>query len=202
MEMFESRPYRAAERLTDFLLLNAAWVLLSLPLLTLFPATAALFATVRDMQRGIDQNVLVAFWRYLRENFRQALAIGLLWWCAVALLLFDYVALDQVPDRFQLPLLIVFSLGAAIVVLTTIYLFPVMVGYRTDWRAVLRNSFLISISQFHTSIVCLLLVFLIGFLAAQIPLTLLLTASVTAYLVQAACSRGLRRVEQIRGTTT
>ncbi|MGH8873461.1 MAG: YesL family protein [Acidimicrobiia bacterium] len=202
MEMFESRRYRAMERLTDFLLLNAAWVLFSLPLLTLFPATAALFATVRDMQRGNDQSVLGAFWRYLRENFRQAFAIGLLWWCAVALLLFDYVALDQVPSSFRLPLLIVFSLGAASVVLTSTYLFPVMVGYRADWKAVLRNSFLISISQFHTSIVCLLLMFLIGFLAAQIPLTLLLTASVTAYLVQAVCSRGLRRIEQIRGTTT
>lgn len=202
MEMFESRGYRAMERLTDFLLLNAAWVLFSLPLLTLFPATAALFATVRDMQRGNDQSVLWAFWRYLQENFRQAFAIGLLWWCAVALLLFDYVALDQVPSSSRLPLLIVFSLGAASVVLTSTYLFPVMVGYRADWKAVLRNSFLISIMQFHTSIVSLLLIFLIGFLAAQIPLTLLLTASVTAYLVQAVCSRGLRRIEQIRGTTT
>jgi uncharacterized membrane protein YesL len=96
----------------------------------------------------------------------------------------------------------VFSVGAASVVLTSTYLFPVMVGYRADWKAVVRNSFLISISQFHTSIACLLLMFLIGFLAAQIPLTLLLTASTTAYLVEALCSRGLRRIEQIRGTTT
>jgi uncharacterized membrane protein YesL len=77
-----------------------------------------------------------------------------------------------------------------------------MVSYRADWKAVLRNSFLISIIQFHTSIVCFLLIFLIGFLAAHIPLTLLFTASVTAYLVQAVCSRGLRRIEQIRGSTT
>ena len=201
MEIFESRSYRAMERLTNFLLLNAAWVLFSLPLLTIFPATAALFATVRDMQRDNDQGVLGAFWRHLRENFRQAFAIGLLWWGAVALLLFDYVALEQVPSSFRIPLLIVFSLGAASVVLTSTYLFPVMVGYRADWKSVVKNSFLISISQFHTSIVCLLLIFLIGFLASQIPLTLLLTASVTAYLIEAVCSRGLSRVEEIRGTT-
>ena len=54
MEMFESRRYRAMERVTNLMLLNAAWLVASLPIVTVFPATAALFATVRDLQRDAD----------------------------------------------------------------------------------------------------------------------------------------------------
>jgi uncharacterized membrane protein YesL len=202
MEMFESRRYRAMERITNLMLLNAAWLVASLPLITMFPATAGLFGAVRDLQLGVERGVLNSFWRHLRENFRQALAIGLVWCATGALLLFDYLLLGDLPAQLQLPLFVIFSLATAAFFLTSVYLFPVMVGYRNDWKTVIRNSFFVSISQLHTSIACLLMLFAAGFLAAQLPLTLLLTASSTAYLVHAVCAHGLRRVEGIKDTST
>ena len=56
--------------------------------------------------------VLASFWRHLRENFRQAMAVGLVWFGAGTVLLFDYLLLDELPDRLQLPLFVIFSLGA------------------------------------------------------------------------------------------
>lgn len=200
--MFESRRYRAMERITNLMLLNASWVVASLPLVTMFPATAGLFGAVRDLQLGVERGVLNSFWRHLRENFRQGLAIGLVWYGTGAVLLFDYLLLGDLPAQLQLPLFVIFSLGTAAFLLTSVYLFPVMVGYRNDWKAVMRNAFLVSVSQLHTSIACLLIIFAAGFLAVQFPLTLLFTASTTAYLVHAVCAHGLRRVERIRDTST
>jgi uncharacterized membrane protein YesL len=202
MEMFESRRYRAMERITNLMLLNAAWVVASLPLVTLFPATAGLFGAVRDLRLGVERGVLNSFWRHLRENFRQALAIGLVWYAAGAVLLFDYLLLGDLPAQLQLPLFVIFSFGTAAFLLTSVYLFPVMVGYLNDWKSVIRNAFLVSISQLHISIACLLMLFAASFLAAQLPLTLLFTSSTTAYLVNALCAHGLRRVEGIRDTST
>jgi uncharacterized membrane protein YesL len=201
MELFESRRYRAMERITNLMLLNAAWLIASLPVVTLFPSTAALFAAVRDLQRDLGEAVLTSFWRHLRDNFRQALAIGLLWYAIGAVLLFDFLLLGDLPTPLQVPLFLVFSLGTAAFLVTSVYLFPVMVGYRNDWKSVIRNAFLTSVSQLHTSIACLLILFVAGLLAAQFPLTLLLTTSTTAYLVHAVCARGLRRVERIRDTS-
>ena len=198
MEMFESRRYRVMERITNLMLLNAAWVMASLPIVTVFPATAALFATVRDLQRDGEAGVLASFGRHFRENFRQAMAVGLVWLGAGAVLLFDYLLLAQLPVRLQMPLFVIFSLGAVAFSLTSVYLFPVLVGYQDDWRSVIRNSFFISISQLHTSLACLLVLFAAGFLAAQLPITLLLTTSTTAYVVHAVCARGLGRVQGIR----
>lgn len=200
--MFESRRYRAMERITNLMLLNAAWVVASLPLVTMFPATAGLFGAVRDLQLGVERGVLNSFWRHLRQNFRQALAVGLVWYAIGAVLLFDYLLLGDLPAQLQLPLFVVFSLATAAFLLTTVYLIPVMVGYRNDWKSVIRNAFLVSVGQLHTSIACLLIVFAAGFLAAQLPLTLLFTASTTAYLVHAVCAHGLRRVEGTMDTST
>src|SRR5688500_10726776 len=60
MEMFESRRYRAMERITNLMLLNAAWLVASLPLVTIFPATAGLFGAVRDLQRDADVGALTS----------------------------------------------------------------------------------------------------------------------------------------------
>ena len=200
--MFESRRYRAMERITNLMLLNAAWLVASLPVVTVFPATAALFATVRDLQRDSGGGVLASFGRHLLANFRQALAVGLVWLAAGAVLLFDYLLLDQLPTPLQLPFFVIFSLGAVAFCFTSVYLFPVLVGYQNEWKSVIRNSFVVSISQLHTSLACLLIVFAAGFLAAQLPITLLLTTSTTAYAVHAVCARGLRRVEGIRAHVT
>jgi uncharacterized membrane protein YesL len=202
MEMFESRRYRAMERITNLMLLNAAWLVASLPLVTIFPATAGLFGAVRDLRRDADVGALASFWRHLRENFRQAMLIGLVWYAIGSVLLFDYLLLGDLPAPLQLPLFVIFSLGTAGFVLTSVYLFPVMIGYRNDWKSVIRNSFLVSVSQLHTSIACLLVILAAGFLAAQLPLTLLFTTSVTAYLVQAVSAYGLHRVERIHNTST
>lgn len=200
--MFESRRYKAMERITNLMLLNAAWVVASLPLVTMFPATAGLFGAVRDMQGGVEVGVMTSFWRHLRDNFLQAFVIGLVWYVIGAVLLFDYLSLGELPAPLQLPLFVIFSLGAAAFLITSVYVFPVMVGYRNDWKSIIRNAFFISVSQLHTSIACLLMIFVAGFLASQIPLTLLFTASATAYLVHAVCARGLRRVQRIKDTST
>ena len=202
MEMFESRRYRAMERITNLMLLNAAWLVASLPLVTIFPATAGLFGAVRDLQRDADKGVLASFWRHFRDNFRQGLAIGFVWCGCAAVLLFDYLVLGDLPAALQLPLFLIFALGTAAFVLTSVYLFPVLVGYRNDWRSVIRNAFVVSITQLHTSIACVLMILATGFLAAQFPISLLFATSATVYLIQAVCAHGLHRVERMLNTST
>ena len=202
MEMFESRRYRAMERITNLMLLNAAWLVASLPLVTIFPATAgALRGRPRPAARRRQGGAGVLSGVICVRTSARRLVIGLVWYAIGSVLLFDYLLLGDLPAPLQLPLFVIFSLGTAAFLLTSVYLFPVMVGYRNDWRSVIRNSFLVSVSQLHTSIACLLVIFAAGFLAAQLPITLLLTTSTTAYVVHAVCAHGLRRVEGMQDTS-
>ncbi len=54
MRFLDNRFYWWANRASSYLLLGGLWFLCSLPLLTLFPATAAMFATFRAWQDNPD----------------------------------------------------------------------------------------------------------------------------------------------------
>jgi uncharacterized membrane protein YesL len=202
MDVLESRPYRVMRALTNLILLNMAWALTSLPLITLVPATAAMFGVVRDWRRGDEPSILPAFVRHLRANFRQAFGIGLLWLVTLAVLFLDYRLVRELPAGAQFPALVVLALAAAAFAATSVYLFPVMVGYHARWWAVIRNSFLLGISQMHTTLAALLVVAAVAFLAVRLPITLMVSASAAAYLIHAICSRGLERVQRMKSTAT
>ncbi len=59
MEMLESRAYRLALGFTRLILLNLAWAVTSLLLVTFIPATAAMFGVVREWRRGDVPNVFL-----------------------------------------------------------------------------------------------------------------------------------------------
>ena len=108
---------------------------------------------------------LPAFVRHLRANFRQAFGIGLLWLVTLAVLFLDY-RLVRAPAGGQ-PRPRRAGAGAAAFAATSVYLFPVMVGYHARWWAVIRNSFLLGISQLHTTVAALLVVAAVAFLATE-----------------------------------
>ena len=200
--MFESRAYRFALGLSRLILLNLAWAVASLPVVTFIPATAAMFGVVREWRRGDEPNIFPSFVRHFRANFRQAFGIGLLWLLTAVVLVLDYRLAGQLPGPAQLPFLVLTTIIAIAFAMTSVYLCPVMVEYQADWKTLIRNSFLISLSQFHTSVAALAVVAVGGFLGLRLPLTLLIVPSGVAYLVHAICSRGSRRVERMKSTAT
>ena len=143
-----------------------------------------------------------AFVRHLRANFRQAFGIGLLWLVTLVVLFLDYRLVRELPAGAQFPALVVLALAAGAFAATSVYLFPVMVGYHARWWTVIRNSFLLGISQLHTTVAALLVVAAVAFLAIRVPITLMVSASAAAYLIHAICSRGLERAQRIKSTAT
>ncbi len=202
MDMFESRAYRVALGFSRLILLNLAWASASLPVVTFIPATAAMFGVVREWRRGDEPSIFPSFVRHLRANFRQAFGVGLMWLVTAVVLIVDYRLVGQLPGPAQLPFFVLTSIIAIAFAMTSVYLFPVMVEYQADWKTLIRNSFLISFSQFHTSIAALAIWLAVGFLGFRLPLTLIIVPSGVAYLVHAICSRGLRRVERMKSTAT
>lgn len=62
--------YRMMEKLVDVFLLSVFWLVCSIPLFTLGPATAALYHTVVRCLRGDERNSWAVFFRVFRENFK------------------------------------------------------------------------------------------------------------------------------------
>ena len=197
MNVLDSRVYRWLEVFTNFLILDLIWLVSCLPVVTIYPATAAMFGVTRDWVRKGDTEILGPFVERFRENFKQSFGIGLLWTLiGLGLGLDLYLVVQMAP----LPKTVFGSLLAIMLLLytfTSLYLFPVMVHYDAGWQRVLKNSFLLSISQLGTTMRCLLVLAVAAAISYVVPLTLVLTGSVTAYLIYYYCNRAFERVEAV-----
>lgn len=196
MRLLESRTYRILEVCTNFVLLNLLWLAACVPAVTAFPATAAMFGVVRDWSRGRESGILGPFWRYLRENFLQALLASIVWALAGAVLAANLLFIRQTDSA---TVSILFSVLATLLALAyaaaSVYLFPVMVNYEADWRTVLKNSLLFALGHLGTTLLGLLVIGVAALAALFSPVTLLASGSVTAYLVYRLCDGTFHRFE-------
>jgi len=117
MDVLDGRFYRWLEVFSN-LLLNLLWLLACLPIVTVYPATAAMFGVVRDwVSKKEDNGLLRTFLRHLKENLKQSFMIGVLWTLFGAALLLDYYLVDQMPSGPRL------VAGSLLFLVTLLYVF-------------------------------------------------------------------------------
>ena len=196
-----SRVYRVLEVFTDLVYLNLLWMVTCLPVVTIAPATAAMFGVVRGWIRGKDVPTTGEFFSLFRENFGRSLAVGLVWAVLGAVFAADFLLVGQM-ESFRRPLYAVFFAFAFLYVSATVYLFPVMVNYELGWKGVIKNSFLFSIARPLTTLQCLLTLAVALFVVASLWITIFIAASVTAYALYFLCDRAFRNVESLKGATS
>jgi uncharacterized membrane protein YesL len=196
MENFlNSRLYQALEVVADFFFLNLLWLLACIPIVTIFPATAALFATVRGWIRGTETGFLLPFWRYLRENFAQSLVVGFAWTTIGLILVVDFLTVRQMTSWVKGPLLGLLVLLGMAYGGTAVYLFPVMVHSQTSWIQIIRNSFLVAFHALGTTFLCLLVVALASLASYIFPISILISATVAAYAIYSLSHRLFQQIE-------
>jgi uncharacterized membrane protein YesL len=196
-----NRMYRVLEVFTDLVYLNVLWLVACLPVVTIAPATAAMFGVVRGWIRGKDVPMTREFISLIRENFGQSLAVGLVWSVLGALLAADFLLVGQM-ETFRRPLYVIILAFALLYASATVYLFPVMVTYELDWKAVIKNSLLFSIARPLTTLQCLLTVAVALFVVATLWIAIFVAASATAYAIYYLCDRAFKNVESLKGART
>ena len=66
----ENGVFRLLDKMVDLVLLSIFWVACSIPLVTIGPATAALYHTVVRCIRGNERNSWAVFFRTFKDNFK------------------------------------------------------------------------------------------------------------------------------------
>ena len=194
MDILNSKLYRSIEILISFLLLNLMWILLSLLVVTAFPATAAMFGVVREWSRGTDSGALEPFFRHLKANFVQSFCLGLIW-IVLGARCGSISSCWEGAETWVKCLIPVDGLGG----LCLHFHLDISVSCHGQLcerlEAVLKNSFLISLSQLGITLLCVVVCVAMLFIVLTIPVTRLLAGSVTAYAVYTLCKRAFSRIE-------
>jgi uncharacterized membrane protein YesL len=199
MSILETRVYRWLESAADFFLLNLLWLVACLPVVTIFPSTAAMFGVVRDWVRGKESSLTRTFVTRFRENFGQSLLVGAIWMVFGVALFFDFLVANQLSYWAEIVLKSLLVLVSTLYAFGSIYLFPVMVHYETDWKTVIKNSLLISIGSLPTTVMCLVFLVVMVGLTVVVPFLVVITGSIAAYVVYGLCDRVFRKIDASYG---
>ncbi len=195
MNLLDTRGYRWFEVATDFFLLNLLWLGACVPVVTIFPSTAAMFAVVRDWSKEKEGGLVRTFVTHFRENFVQSLLVGLLWTLFGGALVFDFFVVGGLSFWAEVVAKSLLVLVTFLYASASVFLFPVMVHYETGWRALVKNSLLLSIGRLPTTAACLLVLALAAGLTALFPLLILITGSVTANAIYRLCDREFAKLD-------
>ncbi|MBS4178466.1 YesL family protein [Lederbergia citrea] len=187
--------YRFLEKFTNFFLLNLLWFLMCIPIITIFPATAAMFGVVRQWVQKKDSGVFKSFFVYFKENFKQSFLLGLLWFVFALLFYFNINISLQMSGIAKIIMVSSLLFICLFFVMTTIYLFPVMVHYKMRWTLIIKNSFLFSISQLWVTIRCILILLLTVLISYVIPISSIILWSIGGYLIYALCDKSFKKIE-------
>ncbi|GHH97856.1 YesL family protein [Neobacillus kokaensis] len=189
----DGKLYKTMEFWMNIFLLNILWLLMCIPIVTIFPATTAMFAVLREWKTQRDIRVFSAYVRFLKENFKQSFLIGVVWLIFTGLLLGDLIITNQLNSNLKYILFSFFFLLTILYLFVFITIFPVMAHYQVSWKGAIKNAFLLSIAKLHYTILSLIIMASAVLLCFYFPGATLLSFSTSAFLINALVSRGFQQ---------
>lgn len=195
MGILNTRAYRWLETAADFFLLNVLWLLACVPVVTVFPSTAAMFGVVRDWVREKEPGILGAFVLHFRQNLRQSLAVGTPWALLGGALSLDFLIASGLPPGPRAVAMSLLVPAGILYALASVFLFPIMVHYDTRWTAVPKDALLLGVGRLPITLLCLATALAAAALTFLVPALLVVTPSLTAYAVYRLCDREFRKID-------
>ncbi len=126
-------------------ILNVCYALTCVPVVTVGPATAALYAMFMiDHETGGN---IKNYFREFASNFRRATPIGLLFLAVGGLLVFNIYALSTWTIPMQEVLVVVMALLCIPYLLALAYVFPLQAGFHNRVMGTVKNALILGLSM-------------------------------------------------------
>ena len=174
--------WRITGKLVDLFLLSVFWLVCSIPLFTLGPATAALYHTVVRCIRGDGRDSWTLFFRTFRANFRVGALASLVVLAAGAFLFFLYSLLYQTAaySRAGYVLFMAYYVFLLLPLGLLCYLFPTLSRFALGVRGLLSNCAKLSIAHLPTTAALALLLYGTLYVCLNVPVAAAVLPAVLA----------------------
>ncbi|MEG1857852.1 MAG: YesL family protein [Pseudoflavonifractor sp.] len=151
--------FRALGKVFDMVVLSALWLALCLPVVTIGPATAALYyACVKCIRRG-EQSPYKNFWDSFRANFKVGAAAGIGGVLGCILLWLGWLLLCSAAPGDTGGIVMRAAYGVALVLPlgTLCYLFPVLSRFTFGVGGLFAASFRLAVKHLPSTVILVLM---------------------------------------------
>lgn len=189
-------------KLADLMFLNILALICCIPIVTIGASWTALYYMALKIVR--DEEVYIArdFFKSFRQNFRQATVIWLLQIVVTVILGMDFYLMygGSTDAKFPLVLQVLLLAVTLLVVITFMFVYPVLSKFDNNLKNTLKNSFLMGLLQLPKVLIMVVLWLappLIGVFAIQLfPLVVLFGMSLPAFLSALMYNKFFKRTEE------
>lgn len=194
----DSTLYRALDKSVDFLFLGVLWCLSCIPIVTIFPATAAMFGVVRKWVRKEDAPVFGNFVAFLKEDFLKRVLLGIVWLIILYVLYLNITLTLEMTGVLKVFMLSALMSLCVLFVISSLLIFPIMVHYSMGLADLLKNSLLLSVVHLKITFMCMVTLLITVFVIYIMPISIFFISSVAAYILYRLCHQLFKRIEMMR----
>lgn len=177
-------------KIVDIIILSIIWFLICIPIITIGPATTALYYTTVKVLRRERGYLMREFFRSFKSNFKMGSLAGIIIIAVFLVLYFDRNFALTIEGTKGFVLLSVFNAMMVLLACVTIYIFPILSRFKMKFFQLFKTSLFMSIKHLPTTIVLLVIVLIFGVGTYILPIVFLISPALCVLL----CSFLLERV--------
>lgn len=139
-------------------ILHVVWLICSLPVITIGPATVAAHYVAMKIIRDEGRGVIREFFKSFKRNFRQGLVLGILFAVFGFFLGFDfYLCIEkmQAGNAFKLAMLSALGILTILYLFVFLYIWAVAARFENTIKQMILNAFFIAMSHVRETSVML-----------------------------------------------
>lgn len=157
MFKYDGPIFRILSRCLDIIVLNVVWTICCLPIVTIGPATVALYTVMFKMKEDKDDRILRLFFIAFKDNFKQSflttlvlIPFGFILYLDYRVIYFDETfSADYLRGLFWVVLILLFAFIS--------WIFPLEAKFENTLKAMLKNTWMMMVRHLPITLIITLL---------------------------------------------
>lgn len=136
----------------DLLVLNMLWLICCIPIVTIGPATTAMYYVAMKIARDDYNGVARPFFHSFKQNFLQGLVLTVIFIVVGAVLFFDYrfcLLFEGIAEKIMIGAFIFFGVVYLMIVS---YTFPLLSQYTNTIGGTIKNALFLALTKMGTAL--------------------------------------------------
>lgn len=170
-------------KFVDIVLVSIIWLIVCIPIITIGPATAALYYVIVKVIRRDRGYIFREFFSSFKSNFKVGALATIILLILSFILYFDYQWANAVEGKSTYVFLAVFNLVAFLSICVGIYMFPVLSRFKVTLKQLIKTSLFMSLKHLPSTILIVLIVAIFAYIGYIIIPAMFLAPGLCCLLV-------------------
>lgn len=140
-------------RVADIIIVSFLWFVCCLPIITIGPATSALYYVALKLARKEEVQITSCFFKGVKDNFKQGLAYSLIFLILGAVLVLDYVFALSMPGTAGTICCGIFLAMVVWLLCTAFYTFPLQAQFYNTVKQTIINAMFLAARKLPMTVV-------------------------------------------------